>query len=66
MEEKLISSDLIFALIAKTPDGKIHQVLISQEKLKQNIHLIIDTDSLHLIDQELDSITIDKSEPHDS
>lgn len=58
------TDDLIYALMTKTPDGKIHQVLISQEKIKKYITLLIDGDSLQLIDQEIDSITLDKS--HDN
>ena len=57
--ETLTSNDLVFALVAKTPGGEIHQVLISQEKVKQNLHLIIDGDHLQLIETNLTGITID-------
>jgi hypothetical protein len=48
-------------MIAKTPSGEIHQVLISQEKVKQNLHLIIDGDHLQLIETGISGITIDKN-----
>ena len=59
--EALTSNDLVFAMVAKTPSGEIHQVLISQEKVKQNLHLIIDGDHLQLIETGISGITIDKN-----
>lgn len=63
--EKLTSNDLVFALVAKTPEGKIHQVLISQDKIKEHLHLIIDGDHLQLIEDEVEGITIQKPKIND-
>lgn len=62
MEDTFTTDDLTFVLLAKLPNGKIHQVFISQDKLKENLLYLIEGDSLQLIDNELTNVTIDKNE----
>lgn len=62
----LTSNDLVYVLLAKTPTGEIHQVLISQAKIKENIHLITERDHLQLIDTQVSGITIEKIDTDDN
>lgn len=62
----LTSNDLVYVLLAKTPTGEIHQVLISQDKIKENIHLITERDHLQLIDTQVSGITIEKIDTDDN
>lgn len=50
--------DCTYCLLAKTPDGKIFQVVIDQLKLKEYMPKLISGSTVKFLEPELQGITI--------